>query len=72
MKNTFNRLEALIDEYKNERSWLEKMTLFLTSICKGPKYSCTTILGNNITIYPYIPKNIDLNKPIYYSATNTI
>ena len=38
-EETENKLRALIDEYKNERSWLEEIQFHLTTIAKLHTYS---------------------------------
>lgn len=46
------KLEDLINEYKNERSWLESFCIFLTTVCNAPKYGLCTLTGETITLYP--------------------
>ena len=50
--NLISKLEDLINEYKNERSWLESFCIFLTTACNAPRYGISTITGEQITIYP--------------------
>lgn len=47
-----SKLEDLINEYKNERSWLESFCIFLTTTCNSPKYGLCAITGDQITVYP--------------------
>lgn len=50
-EETETKLRALIDEYKNERSWLEQIEFFLSSLGKEYLYSATiqkeTIIVNS-------------------------
>ena len=48
-EETENKLRALIDEYKNERSWLEQIEFFLSSLGKEYLYSAT-IQKETITV----------------------
>lgn len=46
------KLESLIDEYKNERSFLEKINIFLASL--GTFFVASTLnCGEQITVYPW-------------------
>ncbi|WP_058953153.1 phage tail protein I [Clostridium tyrobutyricum] len=47
------KLDILINEYKNKRSWLEIIRIFLTA--KGTMYFASTISsGEEITVYPWL------------------
>ena len=48
-EETETKLRALIDEYKNERSWLEQIEFFLSSLGKEYLYS-VTIQKETITV----------------------
>lgn len=48
-EETETKLRALIDEYKNERSWLEQIEFFLSSLGKEHLYSAT-IQKETITV----------------------
>ena len=48
-EETETKLRALIDEYKNERSWLEQIEFFLSSLGKEYLYSAT-IQKEKITV----------------------
>ena len=48
-EETETKLRALIDEYKNERSWLEQIEFFLSSLGKEYLYSAT-IQKETITV----------------------
>lgn len=52
-----NKLDTLINKYKNKRSWLEKMEISLAN--KGNVYfSCSTICGEEIAVYPWSIKEV--------------
>lgn len=51
------KLETLINAYKNKRSWIDYLNIFLTN--EGKTYIGTiTICGEEITVYPWSPKDI--------------
>lgn len=68
-KENIEKLEFLINKYKNTRSWLEKINIFLAN--KGSLYyaSCLTA-GEEITVYPWTPKNIESKGIINLSIAN--
>ncbi len=47
-----SKLEDLILEYKNERSFLESLEIFLISSCSAPKYGVITLTGDVIKVEP--------------------
>lgn len=51
------KLDLLINEYKNKRSWLEKVNIFMTLKCKMYFASCMNT-GEEIIVYPWSPKNV--------------
>lgn len=51
-KNDLDLLERLIEAYKNKRSWLEVINIFLTSY--GQAYFCSCITsGEEIKVFPW-------------------
>ncbi len=52
-EEALSKLEGLINEYKNERSWLEKLIAYLTTKNKVPSIATATLTGELTTIYPY-------------------
>jgi len=57
-------LTKLVMEYKNVRSWLEAIHIYLASV--SPTYIGTcTIFGEEITVFPWQVTNIESNS-IYY------
>ena len=57
-KENIEKLEKLVNAYKNARSWIRSITIFLTG--KGKIYlgACITS-GEEVTIYPWSPKDIE-------------
>lgn len=51
-----SRLRDLVLEYKNERSFLESLEIFLINTCSAPKYGLKTITGDVIKVEP-IPES---------------
>jgi len=62
---TFNRLEALIYEYKNERSWLDRLDVYLTNI-SPIYYGLAGLVGEKGTIYPWNITYVNQNAFVYY------
>ena len=54
----FNKLETLIFAYKNKRSWLEYIHMYLTNKSKLI-YASAMCMGEEITVYPYTPSDIE-------------
>lgn len=50
---TFDALVALINEYKNVRSHLERLTLSLTNISQVPAIAAASVCGELATVYPH-------------------
>lgn len=50
---TFDALVALINEYKNVRSHLERLTLSLTNVSQVPTIAAACVCGELATVYPY-------------------
>lgn len=68
-KKNLTKVENLINKYKNTRSWLEVINIFLTS--RGSFYiGCCLTSGEEITVYPYSPKEIDSKGKVYIAAGN--
>ncbi len=57
-EETLTELENLINQYKNERSWLEKLIAYLTTRNRIPYIATTTLTGELTTIYPYSIKEL--------------
>lgn len=68
-KENIEKLEKLINEYKNERSWIRTINIFLASKVNLYFGACTTS-GEEITVYPWIPKNIESKGKINVSIAN--
>lgn len=67
----FILLEKLIDSYKNKRSWLEKINIYLT--CNGIiNYAATTTFGEEITVYPWSTKGISSKGTMKVAIGNDI
>lgn len=52
-EQTYVLLERLIDEYKNVRSWLDELNVYLTVRGVVPKFAMVSLCGEEITVYPY-------------------
>ncbi len=52
------RLETLINSYKNKRSWIDYINMYLTNIGKLI-YAAAIVSGEEITVYPYMPKDLE-------------
>ncbi|WP_160688306.1 phage tail protein I [Clostridium sp. C2-6-12] len=57
-KESIEKLDALINAYKNKRSWIEYINIFLTTKAKTI-YNTVLLAGEKITVYPYTPKDIE-------------
>lgn len=69
-EETMTALEALVMEYKNVRSYLESINIFLTS--RASCYVGASIqTGEEITIYPWTVSNIQISGIHYLSAGQT-
>lgn len=56
-KENLEKLDDLIQKYKNVRSWVDVINIFLA--CTGKlTYAVTTNSGEEITVYPWSPQNI--------------
>lgn len=67
------KLDILINAYKNKRSWIDILNIFFTT--KGTiNIGTTTIVGEEIIVYPWTPKDIsskiNITIPISQSAGN--
>lgn len=58
-EQTYNLLLRLIDEYKNIRSWLDELNVYLTIRSSTPMMATVGLSGENITVYPYNITNIE-------------
>lgn len=67
------KLDSLINAYKNERSWLEVLNIFLSTI-GNLNVGIISIDSEEIAVYPWSPKNINsiinYTVPIAQSAGN--
>jgi len=52
-EQTYGLLERLIQEYKNVRSWLEELNIYLTVRNRVPEFAVAGLGGEEITVYPY-------------------
>lgn len=52
-EQTYVLLERLIDEYKNVRSWLDELNVYLTVRGVVPIVAMASLFGEEITVYPY-------------------
>lgn len=62
-EENIKKLETLIYAYKNERSWLDYIHMYLTNRQKL-FYGTSIFSGEEITVYPYTPKEIGTNGKI--------
>jgi phage tail P2-like protein len=51
--DTITLIEKLINQYKNVRSWLDLLILYIKSHGITPKFGCATLMGEDMLIYPY-------------------
>lgn len=63
-ENSLLRAEQLINAYKNTRSWLETINVYLTNQ-SNIYIGMATVSGEEITVYPYSPRNIESKGNIY-------
>ncbi len=67
------KLDALIDAYKNKRSWLEMLNIYLTTL-GTLSIGTISIDAEEIAVYPWSPKDIDTminyTIPVAQSAGN--
>ncbi len=52
------KIDTLINAYKNKRSWIEYINIYLTTIGKLI-YKTVLISGEKITVYPYTPRDLE-------------
>ncbi|WP_457635769.1 phage tail protein I [Persephonella sp.] len=73
-QDTYNKLLNLINEYKNVRSHLEVLNIYLTSDFKQNR-ATACLSGHDMTVYPYQVKEIQTNfgafRGIGYQAVHT-
>lgn len=69
-ENQLNRLDDLINKYKNKRSWLEKIDIFLASIGTFFIGTCC-VSGEEITVYPWSPQSIELKAKVNIAPGTT-
>ena len=72
--DTYDKLLDLIEEYKNLRSKLEVLNIYLTSDFKQNR-ATATLSGHDMTVYPYQVKEIKTNfkdyRAIGYQSVHT-
>lgn len=66
-EETMIMLENLVMQYKNVRSHLEALNIYLTVLNKS-YIGCTTLSGEIITVYPYSTSDLEIGGK-YYLAT---
>lgn len=72
-EENLKKLDILINEYKNTRSWIDVINIFFTT--KGDiSFGVLSIDAEEITVYPWTPKDvnskINYTIPISQSASN--
>ena len=60
-------LDHLVTAYKNTRSWLEVVNIYLTGQ-GGAKYASCTNAGENTTIYPWSITELEQHGPMRFAA----
>jgi phage tail P2-like protein len=53
-----NKLDELVNAYKNTRSWVDVINIFFSSQCTM-YFGTTSIQGEQIITYPWVPSNIE-------------
>lgn len=69
-KENINKIEKLINIYKNERSWIRKINIFFSSSTKL-YFGSALLTGEEITVYPYSNNNLEVTGKMYISSYNT-
>ena len=64
-------LDQLVTAYKNTRSWLEVVNIYLTSQ-GGAKYASCTSAGENTTIYPWSITDLEQHGPMRFAAGHQV
>jgi len=68
-------LEQMIEAYKNKRSWLDVITIWLMSR-GGYHYGVVSTIGESVTIYPWIATDMENQGSAYpavgYQVVETI
>ncbi len=66
--NSWDEMTRLINEYKNTRSWLDALLVYLTAY--GSRVLATTLLsGETVTVYPYAITELEQVGTINYATT---
>lgn len=65
-EETLIRLDNLVEEYKNERSILDGITVFLTNKSAVPSINTTILSGEEITVYPWNISEISASGGVYF------
>lgn len=69
-EETFDLLKDMILEYKNARSWLESLVIYLTNKSAIPVFVPKVLSGEEITVYPHNITELQQNGPLYYGLVN--
>jgi len=59
-------LEEMILAYKNRRSWLESIEIWLTNRSGVPSYGISTMSGEELTVYPWQNANLEQQLPMRF------
>lgn len=62
-------LDRLIEQYKNVRSWLETINIYLTGKSKL-YYALSTYSGENVTVYPWAETEIETIGRLYLGSSS--
>lgn len=67
----YKKIDAAIKKYKNIRSVLEAIRVFLST--EGDMYFASiATAGEALTLYPYFPTDINMNASVFFLATTHI
>jgi phage tail P2-like protein len=67
-ETTVNLLYALVNKYKNVRSWLEELNIYLTTISPVPTVGPAILAGEEITVYPWAISEVLQSSKSYIAA----
>jgi phage tail P2-like protein len=67
-EHLFNNLVALIHEYKNVRSKLEALIIWIINQSAVPVIGCALFGGEITTVLPFQILDVQQNKPIYFGT----
>jgi phage tail P2-like protein len=63
---------AIINEYKNVRSWLDDLILYIATRGATPKFACMHTAGESISVYPYQQGLVETRPTARYIGTLAI